>query len=360
MLGVRARCPQIRLDQGHDGLGSPLCPVFAGSPAWEDPSIFQNSQPSARSLQAMPDLNSPIVLGLWPIAGITTVGVTAQDAKATLAKAIDCGITMFDTAYSYGFDGESDRLLGEFVKGDRDRFRVIGKVGQRWDANRKRIVDATPAALHRDAEASLQRIGIDQFDLLLLHAPDPNVPLEQSAEAMHGLQRRGLCQKVGVSNVSPAQYHLFAQSMREQGSDCGAIECPLNLLQRDSLEDLIPACAVDHCDVYVYWTLMKGLLAGRIGRHHVFPEGDSRPGYPIFQGAARERAHEVLDAMIPISQSHGATIAQLAIGWALAQPGVSGALVGARRPDQVEEIAEARVLSMDLVNAINEIVAQRG
>jgi aryl-alcohol dehydrogenase-like predicted oxidoreductase len=136
--------------------------------------------------------HSPIVLGLWPIAGITTIGVTQQDATSTIAKAIDCGITTFDTAFSYGFDGESDRLLGQFVKNDQDRFRVIGKVGQRWDAHRARIVDASPATLARDAEVSLQRIGIEQFDLLMLHSPDPNVPLEQSAEAMVDLQRRGL------------------------------------------------------------------------------------------------------------------------------------------------------------------------
>ncbi len=307
----------------------------------------------------MSDSHSPIVLGLWPIAGVTTVGVTEQDAKSTIAKAIECGITTFDTAFSYGFDGESDRLLGEFVKSDRDRFRVIGKVGQRWDGNRNRVVDATPATLHQDAETSLQRIGIDHFDLLMLHAPDPNVPLEQSATAMHELQRRGLCREVGVSNVSPIQYRLFAQTMVEHKSRCDAIECPLNLLQRDSLEELIPVCAADECGVYVFWTLMKGLLAGRIGREHVFPKGDSRPGYAIFQGAARQRAHDVLDALIPIAQSNGVTIAQLAIGWALSQPGVSAALVGARRAEQVVEIAGARKLPMDVVTAINESAATR-
>ncbi len=307
----------------------------------------------------MLDSHPSLVLGLWPLAGITTVGVTDQDAKETLAKAIECGITTFDTAFSYGFEGESDSLLGEFVRRDRDRYEIIGKVGQRWDENRVRVVDASPATLVRDAEESLRRIGIDQFDLLLLHAPDPKVPLEQSAEAMHGLQRRGLCRRTGVCNVSPAQYQHFSESLTSLGNHCDAIQCPLNLLQRDSLHQLIPACASKKTRVHVFWTLMKGLLAGRIGRDHVFAPGDSRPGYAIYQGVPRQRAHDVIDALQPIANDGGITIAQLSIGWAISQPGVSGALVGARRASQVAEIAEAKKLPEDMLSAIDRIVTMQ-
>jgi aryl-alcohol dehydrogenase-like predicted oxidoreductase len=303
------------------------------------------------------DPSSPIILGLWPIAGITTVGVTRREARETIAKAIDCGITSFDTAFSYGFDGESDRLLSEFVSRDRERFRIIGKVGQRWDENRNRVVDGSPATLVRDTETSLKRTGIDSFDVLLLHSPDPKVPLQQSTQTMAELQRRGLCRSVGISNVTVEQYLVFAQTLRTLDSRCDVIQCPLNLLQRDSLRELIPACAKDQCSTYVFWTLMKGLLAGRIGRDHVFAEGDSRPGYAIFQGRARQRAHDVLDAMSTISQSTGMTLAQLSIGWAISQKGVSGVLVGARRPSQVVEIANADKLPEDVVSQIDQIVA---
>lgn len=305
----------------------------------------------------MPSPPSAIALGLWPIAGITTVGVTRADAEATIAEAIDRGITTFDTAFSYGYDGESDRLLGQFVRQGRDRFRIIGKVGQRWNQDRQRVVDASPATLWKDAETSLARIGISEFDLLMLHSPDPQVPLEQSAEAMCELQRRGWCREIGVCNVTPQQYQCFAQSTRDQGSRCDAIQCPLNLLQRQSLQSLIPRCQQDDCSVLVYWTLMKGLLAGRIGRKHEFAEGDSRPGYAVFQGSARQRAHDILDAMMPLGRSAGMTIAQLSVGWALSQPGVSGVLVGARRPDQIAELADSKPLSTDLLAAIEAIVA---
>jgi aryl-alcohol dehydrogenase-like predicted oxidoreductase len=293
-----------------------------------------------------------VILGLWPIAGITTIGVTAQDARATIEAAIESGITWFDTAFSYGYEGQSDRLLGEMIRGDRDRLHVIGKVGQRWDDDRRRIVDASPATLTRDAITSLGRIGIDQFDVLLLHSPDPNVPLAQSAQAMHELQCKGICRAVGVCNVTSEQYREFDRVLRSLGGRCSAIQCPLNLLQQDHLQELIPNCKADGCAVDVYWTLMKGLLAGQIGRDHQFAPGDSRPGYAIYQGEAREHAHRLLDAMAPIARSAGLTIAQLSIGWSVSQPGVRAALVGARRASQVREIAATRALPSELLQAI--------
>ena len=152
-----------------------------------------------------------------------------------MAAAIEAGITTFDTAMSYGYDGESDRLLGQFIRSDRDRYTVIGKVGQRWNDRRVRLVDGSPETLTADAETSLGRIGIDRFDLLMLHCPDPNVPLERSGEAIASLQRRGLCDRIGVCNVDAEGYRRFSAAV-----GCDAIQTPLNLLQRQPLEELIP------------------------------------------------------------------------------------------------------------------------
>ncbi len=294
----------------------------------------------------------PIVLGLWPIAGVTTMGVTRSDAEATIATAIDLGVTAFDTAFSYGYDGESDKILRPFLAKDRDRFEVIGKVGQRWSRDRKRVIDGSAETLIADAEESLRRLGIACFDVLMLHSPDPNVAIETSAAAIAELQRRGLCKRTGVSNVTPAQRAQFASVVR-----CDAIECPLNLLQRDSLDQLIPEASRNGGQVYVFWTLMKGLLAGKIKRDHVFAEGDSRPGYPIFQGAARERTHRILDQMQILGERANRTIAELSIGWAVSQPGVTAALVGARRPEQIRETCTATRLPSEIVSEIDQIVA---
>lgn len=302
---------------------------------------------------------SRIILGLWPIAGITTIGVTETDAKATIAAAIDCGITAFDTAFSYGYDGESDRLLGQCIAKQRERFTIIAKVGQHWSSQRTRLVDGSAKSLTEQAEASLKRIGTDYFDMLMLHSPDPNVPLRESANAIANLQSRGLCRKIGICNVTPTKQREFSEALTRQAGQpkqCDAIQCPLNLIQRDSLEHLIPQCQREQCDVYVFWTLMKGLLAGRITRDHSFEECDVRPSYDIFQGDARRRTHDVLDAMQVIADDLGCTIAQLSVGWSLSQNGVTAALVGARRPEQIVELASAGTLPGEIVAEIDRIV----
>ena len=293
-----------------------------------------------------------IIFGLWPLAGITTVGVTEADAESTMLAAIESGITHFDTAFSYGYNGESDRLLGRFIKHDRDRFQITGKVGQRWTADRKRIIDGTKATLSADAEESLRRIGIEQFDLLMLHSPDPNVPIEHSAEAIADLQRRGLCRQIGVCNIDSDRRRKFASV-----AGCDAIQCPLNMMQQGNLDELIPSCHRDGCDVQVYWALMKGLLAGKIARDHEFAAGDSRPNYPIFQGEARKRTHDALDKLQSIADDSGITIAQLVIGWTISQPGVTAALVGARRPEQICETAAAHPLDQEMVADIDQVLA---
>lgn len=294
---------------------------------------------------------SKLVLGLWPIAGITTIGVTSDDANATIAAAIDAGITTFDTAFSYGYDGESDRFLSPFLKADRDRFKVLGKIGQRYSPDKKRVVDASPSQLTADSELHLKRLGVETIDVLFLHSPDPNVPLEQSARAMSQLKTRGLCREVGICNMTPAQYKAF-----DDVCPLGAIQCPLNLIQTNTLSTLIEPCRRHGHEVYVFWSLMKGLLAGAIKRDHQFAEGDSRPSYPVFQGELRHSIHDALDRLAVLSQSLGKTISQLSVGWVTSQPGVTAALIGARRPEQIIETAAATPLAAEVVDEINAIV----
>ena len=231
-----------------------------------------------------------------PIAGITTVGVSQNDADQTIIAAIDLE-SRFDTAYSYGYEGESDRILGKHLRGRRERFTIIGKVGQRWTSGRERIIDGSRKALISDAEQSLRRIGVDEFDLLMLHCPDPNVPLQDSAAAMHELQQRGLCQRVGICNINLQQLCVFQKIVH-----CDAIQCPLNLLQRESLSELIPHCISTNVEVHAYWTLMKGLLAGKITRDHEFAKVIAAQGIQ-FSGHARERAHRVVDGMSELGRS---------------------------------------------------------
>lgn len=292
----------------------------------------------------------PVILGLWPIAGIATVGVSERDALETLRAALDAGITCFDTAMAYGYHGESDRWLGRVLDERQVDARVIGKVGQRWIGSR-RVIDGQPKTLLADAETSLARLGRPSFDCLMLHSVDPAVPIERSAEALAELQRRELCRHVGVCNVTPQQLQRFAQVV-----PCTAIQCPLNVMQQDSLQGIIPAAHQRGVEVYAYWALMKGMLAGKIDRDHQFAPGDPRPGYDIFQGEFRRRAHRIVDGLKQRGRHWDRTVAQLAIGWVLTQPGVTSVLAGARTPDQVRELAASRPLSPSQAAEIDHLL----
>lgn len=295
--------------------------------------------------------HSRVILGLWPIAGITTVGVTEQDAVATVHAALDAGIDTFDTAMSYGYDGESDRILGRVLRERNADVSVISKVGQRW-IGQQRVNDGRPPTLIADAETSLTRIGLESFDCMMLHTPDPDVPIERSAEALISLRDRGLCHRIGACNVTVEQWNRF-QSVAASH----ALQCPLNLMQRDSLDQIIPTAADAGADVYVYWVLMKGLLAGRITRDHRFPDDDPRPSYEIFQGEFRRHAHDLIDELAKLARQWDRSVAQIAAGWAMSQPGVSAVLVGARRPEQIAELAETRPLEADLLAKLDQLAA---
>lgn len=295
------------------------------------------------------DRNQNVILGLWPMAGITSSGVSEQDSLETIEAAMQHGIRWFDTAFSYGFDGESDRYLGKCIGGRRDEVGVIGKAGQRWSPDRQRVIDCSAGTLIADAEKSLNRIGIEYFDLFMLHAIDPKVDLRESAEAMAEIKRRGLSKDVGICNVDLQQLKTFTNIVHPS-----AIQLPLNLLQREILQDLVPFCRSHDIALHVYWVLMKGILAGKISRHHRFPEGDSRPKYEIYKGEQRERTHRIVDRLSQIASDEKMTVAQLSIGWAISQPGISAALVGAKRPDQINETAASSPLAAHVLEKIEE------
>src|SRR5690606_816295 len=143
---------------------------------------------------------SAVAMGCWPIAGITSVDVTQADSLRTLQAALDAGINFFDTAYCYGYDGESERMIGRALKHRRDEIVIASKCGIHWGPDRTQQKDARPETIRRQCDESLQRLGTDRIDLYYLHAPDPDTPLAESAGALAELRRSGKVRAVGVSN----------------------------------------------------------------------------------------------------------------------------------------------------------------
>ena len=296
---------------------------------------------------------TPVAMGCWPISGITSLDVNPADSLATLREAFDQGINFFDTAHSYG---NSESLLAQSL-GDHCKQIVIATKGGLARQDGRQYHSATPAALHEQCRNSLKQLRREQIDLFYLHAPDPAVPITESAGAIADLIRAGLVTAAGASNLSLQQLQQF-----HAVCPLTAIQPPYNLLQREIETDILPWCQLNHISACVYWPLLKGLLAGQIPREHIFPAADGRQKYPMFQGQEWQRNNDFLDELRPIASRLNISLATLAVAWTIHQPGITAALCGAKRSWQIQQSAVAGTiqLSSDVLADIDSALARRG
>jgi aryl-alcohol dehydrogenase-like predicted oxidoreductase len=297
-------------------------------------------------------------MGCWPISGVTTIDATEEASLATLQAALDSGINFFDTAYVYGYEGESERMIGRALSHRRDEIVIASKGGIEWGPDRKQVRDALPKTIKRHCEESLQRLGTDVIDLYYLHAPDPNVPLSETAGAFRELLEDGKVLSVGVSNFDKAaqyeEFHAVCQISADQPH--------YNMLQREIEAETLPWCVAHGVSINVYWPLMKGLLAGKLPRDHKFDPRDGRQKYPVFHGVEWDKTQDFLDRIRPIAAESGMTVAQLVIAWTIQRPGITSALCGAKRPEQIRETAVAMnmALTPGQLTRIDQAIAERG
>lgn len=328
---------------------------------------------AARPLGSSPVSVGPLGLGCWPLAGMTRAGVTHEAAVATVRAALDAGVTHLDTAYCYGEQGESERAIAAALgltsgtpgNGGRQRDAVVlaGKCGIHWEPDaalsppRRQVVDGRPERIRAEVDESLRRLGTDRFDLLYLHAPDPAVPIEESAGELRRLMAAGKARAIGLSNASVANLERFA-------AVCPLAACQMqfNMLQRDIEADVLPWCMRRGVAVVAYWPLMKGLLAGKMRRGQEFPADDSRRKYPIFAGAEFGRNLDFVDALRPVATRLGCTLTALVLAWTAEQPGITSVLFGATSPEQVAENAAALACELDDAarDSIRTAIAARG
>lgn len=304
---------------------------------------------------------SAVTLGCWPLAGMTSPGATDEFGIATIEACFELGINHLDTAYMYGAKGESERLIARALRcGQKDSRRkqavIATKGGLHWE-NGERVCDARPETLRRECEESLRRLATDRVELYYLHAPDPKVPVAESAGELKRILDEGKARAIGVSNVSVAQLEEFK-------AECplSAYQPPFNMLQREIEADTLPWCRANNVAVLVYWPLLKGLLAGKMTRETTFAPGDSRLKYRMFHGEEWEKNHELLDDLRRIAADAGHTVAELVINWTINRPGITSALCGAKRPEQIHETAGAAGwrLSPEQLTEIDAALARRG
>jgi aryl-alcohol dehydrogenase-like predicted oxidoreductase len=300
---------------------------------------------------------SPIALGCWPIAGMSSADVNDRDSLATIEACFELGINFIDTAFAYGADGESERLVARALGRRRDEMVIATKGGIHWQPPRTQVIDGRPETLRRECDTSLRRLNTDRVDLYYLHAPDLKVPIAESAGAIKQLLDEGKTRSAGVSNVTLEQLQEFAAVC-----PLAAYQPAYNMLQREIEADTLPWCVDHQVSVCVYWPLMKGLLAGSISRGHVFPTTDSRHKYPMFQGDEWQKNCDFVDELRPIAAAAGRTVSQLVLNWTMHRPGITVALCGAKRPSQIRDNAGAlgwRLTSEQLAQ-IDAAIARRG
>lgn len=300
---------------------------------------------------------STVALGTWPMAGMTSLNVNEPDCLATIAAALDAGINFFDTAYCYGRDGESEKLLAKALASRRDDAVIATKGGVHWAPDGKQAGDARPATLRQECETSLRRLNTDRVDLLYLHSPDPTIPIAESAGELKRLMDEGKTRCVGVSNVSLEQIRQF-----HAVCPIAAYQPRYNMLQRDIEADTLPWSREHGVAVCIYWPLMKGLLSAKFPRDYQFDPRDGRQRLPMYHGDEWQKNQDFLDELRAIAAETGHNVAQIVVNWTIRQPGITCALCGAKRPDQILDTASATGWELSPTNLarIEQAIARRG
>jgi aryl-alcohol dehydrogenase-like predicted oxidoreductase len=280
--------------------------------------------------------------GAWAIGGAGwSFGWGAQDddeAVAAIRAAAERGIDWIDTAAVYGL-GHSEELVARALRDIPAARRplVFTKCGLVWDPQHpdtapRRV--ARPDSLRRELEDSLHRLGVERIDLYQLHwPPEDGTPVEEYWAAMLDLERQGTIRAAGLSN-----HGVELLERAEALGHVDSVQPPLSLIDRRAAADVIPWAATHDTGVIVYSPMHSGLLTGAFdrGRAAALPADDWRSRNPDFSGERLERNLALVEALQPIADRHEVGVGAVAVAWTLAWPGVTGAIVGARRPEQID------------------------
>ena len=282
---------------------------------------------------------SVVGVGAWAIGGPWQFGWGPQDddeSIAALHKAFDAGVTWVDTAAVYGL-GHSEEVVGQVLRERAGGELVFTKCGRPWYGreHNEPTYDLRPETIRFELEQSLKRLGTDHVDLYQVHWPDTTTgtPVEESWGTMAELVTEGKVRWAGVCNFDVG---LLERCQRIRHVD--SLQPPYSLLDRAAADELIPWCAANGTGVIGYSPLGSGLLSGSFDaqRARDLPAGDWRRGSPEFQEPALSRSLALAERLEPVAERHGVPVAAVAVAWVLATPGVTGAIVGARRPSQVD------------------------
>jgi len=302
----------------------------------------------------------PIVsLGTWAIGGWYWGGSDDAESIRAIREAIDLGTTAIDTAPVYGF-GHAEKIVGKAIEDRRAKVVLMTKVGLRWDDPRGDVffetVDAhgrelrlrknsRPESVRLEVERSLERMKVDEIDLVQVHWPDPVTPIADTMGALLELRTQGKLRAIGVCNYDVPQMEAASQALGDVPLASNQVK--YSLVARRAEHDVLPWAREHGVGVLAYSPLEQGLLGGKIDEKRRFPDDDGRAKRPTFKPENRAKVRAaLLRAVEPIAKRHGRTIAQVVFAWTAAQPGITSVLAGARTVEQVRENAAAGELAL--------------
>lgn len=254
-------------------------------------------------------------------------------SERAIRHALDRGVTMIDTAMSYGA-GHNESLIGRALAGRRDEVVLATKFGIVRGPDGVTL-DGRPSQVAAYCDASLARLGTDVIDLYYLHRPDPRVPVAETVGAMSSLVAAGKVRHLGLSEVSPEQ---LAEAVAVH--PIAAVQCEWSLSWREPEDDIVPAARRLGVGLVAYSPLGRGLLTGDLPGT-TFPRGDFRHADGRFAGDDLGTNLELVAAMSRLAAAHGITTGQLALAWLLAQGPDVVPIPGSRRPERIAENAAA-------------------
>jgi aryl-alcohol dehydrogenase-like predicted oxidoreductase len=294
--------------------------------------------------------------GFWEVIG--KVGQEAVDAQ--LRQAVEAGVNFIDTANVY-HEGLSEEMLAKALVNlghDRHQLVLATKVRGRMRPGPNGAGN-TRAHIMVEVEESLRRLGTDYIDLYQIHGYDPLTPMEETVRALDDLVKQGKVRYLGISN------HLAFRIAKALGISAAenlarfeSVQAYYTIAGRDLEREVLPLCREEELGVMVWSPLAGGLLSGKFTRDGAGPEGSRRVTFD-FPPVNKDRAFDCVDAMRPIAEAHGCSVARVAQAWLLQQPGITSIIVGAKRPEQLaDNLAAADLtLSEEELTILDEVSA---
>jgi aryl-alcohol dehydrogenase-like predicted oxidoreductase len=265
-----------------------------------------------------------------------------DESVAAIQRALERGVNWIDTAAAYGF-GRSEAIVGRALAGRDERPYVFTKCSLLEGDGRRVVHNLKRDSILREAQRSLERLGVDAIDLYQIHWPIPDEDIEEGWGALAELKEQGLVRHIGVSNFDVSQLERI-----QQIAPVETLQPQYSLIERDVEREILPFCEQQDIGVIVYSPMSSGLLTGAMTRQRIddLPDDDWRRRDERFQEPQLSRNLDLVARLTAVAERHGTVPGAVAIAWALRNAAVDGAIVGFRRPHQVDPLIDAAGLEL--------------